>query len=247
LIRQNVPDAGSAVWPARLPQSTNSIAALISGPPHIIQYAQAVPLAYAIDRDVCIGCGLCEKVCLAKAVCYDDQPRQTEVEVGAVVLATGSEVFDAAALDTYSYSESPNIITSIEFERILSAAGPYSGHLMRPYDREEPEKIAWLQCVGSRSNNGGRPYCSAVCCMYAIKEAVIAKEHAHGTPDAVIFFMDMRTYGKDFEEYYNRAKNEHGVRFVRSRIHSVEPFGEGDLRINYVDEKGDLKRENLQF
>jgi len=208
-----------------------------------IQYAQAVPLAYAIDRDVCIGCGLCEKVCLAKAVCYDDQPRQTEVEVGAVVLATGSEVFDAAALDTYSYSESPNIITSIEFERILSAAGPYSGHLMRPYDREEPEKIAWLQCVGSRSNNGGRPYCSAVCCMYAIKEAVIAKEHAHGTPDAVIFFMDMRTYGKDFEEYYNRAKNEHGVRFVRSRIHSVEPFGEGDLRINYVDEKGDLKRE----
>jgi len=97
-----------------------------------IQYAQAVPLAYAIDRDVCIGCGLCEKVCLAKAVCYDDQPRQTEVEVGAVVLATGNEVFDAAALDTYSYSESPNVITSIEFERILSAAGPYSGHLMRP-------------------------------------------------------------------------------------------------------------------
>jgi len=208
-----------------------------------IQYAQAVPLAYAIDRNVCIGCGLCEKVCLAQAVRYDEQPETSRLAVGAVVLATGTEVFDAASLEAYSYSKSPNIVTSLEFERILSASGPYAGHLMRPYDRVEPQKIAWLQCVGSRSLNGGHPYCSSVCCMYAIKEAVIAREHARGDLDAGIFFMDMRTCGKDFEEYYNRAKHEHGVRFIRSRVHSVNPVGEGDLEIDYVDEKGCRKTE----
>lgn len=172
-----------------------------------------------------------------------DQPKETELSVGALVLATGTEVFDASSLEAYSYSKSPNIITSIEFERILSASGPYAGHLMRPYDREEPQKIAWLQCVGSRSQNEGHPYCSAVCCMYAIKEAVIAKEHARGDLDAGIFFMDMRTCGKDFEEYYHRAEHEHGVRFIRSRVHSVDPVGEGDLKIDYVDEKGCRRTE----
>jgi heterodisulfide reductase subunit A len=208
-----------------------------------IQYAQAVPLAYTIDRDLCIGCGLCEKVCLADAVRYHEKPRRTEVEVGAVILATGNEVFDPSKLETYSYGESPNIVTSMEFERILSASGPYGGHLMRPYDREAPNKIAWLQCVGSRSQDGGRPYCSSVCCMYAIKEAVIAKEHAHAELDAAVFYMDIRTYGKDFEEYFNRARKEHGVRFIRSRVHSVEPMGDGDLEIRYVDEKGSLQSE----
>jgi len=116
------------------------------------------------------------------------------------------------------------VVTSLEFERILSASGPYQGHLMRPYDREEPKRIAWLQCVGSRDvNHCDNPYCSAVCCMYAIKEAVIAKEHSHEPLETTIFFMDMRTYGKDFEKYYNRAKDEHGVRFMRSRVHSVDP------------------------
>ncbi len=212
-----------------------------------IQYAQAVPLAYAIDREVCIGCGLCQKICLAGAVRYDEQPRKTQLAVGALVLAAGMEVFDAATLEAYSYSKSPNIVTSIEFERILSASGPYAGHLTRPYDREEPQKIAWLQCVGSRSQNGGHPYCSSVCCMYAIKEAVIAKEHARGDLDAAIFFMDMRTCGKDFEEYYHRAEHEHAVRFIRSRIHSVNPLGEGDLEINYVDEKGRCRTENFNL
>ena len=201
-------------------------------------------MAFTIDRDVCIGCGLCEKVCLANAVCYDDRPRRTEVEVGAVIIATGNEVFDPSHLKTYSYRESPNVVTSMEFERILSASGPFMGHLMRPFDREEPGKIAWIQCVGSRSNgNHGNPYCSGVCCMYAIKEAVIAKEHAHSSLDAAIFYMDMRTCGKGFEEYYTRAEKEYGVRFIRSRIHSVEPAGDGDLKINYVDESGTLRNE----
>ncbi len=207
-----------------------------------IRYPQAVPLAFAIDRNVCIGCGLCGQVCLAGAVKYDDAARRREVEVGAVILTVGNETFDPTRLTTYHYAHHPNVVTSLEFERILSASGPYRGHLMRPYDREEPKKIAWLQCVGSRDVKTN-PYCSAVCCMYAIKEAVIAKEHAHHDLDTAIFYMDMRTYGKDFEHYYNRAKNEHGVRFIRSRVHTIDPEGEADLRITYVDENGDKKSE----
>jgi len=209
-----------------------------------IEYAQAVPLVFAIDREACIGCGLCEKVCLAEAIRYDDRHRREKVTVGAVILAPGNEAFDPSRLEPYSYTQSPNVVTSLEFERILSASGPYMGRLLRPYDLEEPKKVAWLQCVGSRENQGqGNPYCSGVCCMYAIKEAVIAKEHAHGDLEAAVFYIDMRTHGKDFEAYYGRAENEHGVRFVRSRIHSVEPVGDGDLQINYVNEKGEWKAE----
>ena len=195
-------------------------------------------MVYSIDQGNCIGCGLCEQTCLAGAVLYSDTPRTTELEVGAVVLATGTGVFDPSRFDTYDYANHPNVISSLEFERILSASGPYRGKLMRPYDREEPKKIAWLQCVGSRDlNHCDNSYCSGVCCMYAIKEAVIAKEHAHGGLDTAVFFMDMRTYGKDFEKYYLRAQHE-GVRFVRSRVHTVEPVGDGDLKIVYVDEEG---------
>ncbi len=209
-----------------------------------IRYAQAVPLVFSIDPKACIGCGLCEKVCLAEAVSYGDSPRRAELEVGAVVVAAGSEVFDPTIFDTYNYTQLPNVVTSLEFERILSASGPFRGHLMRPYDREEPKKIAWLQCVGSRDlHHCDNSYCSGVCCMYAIKEAVIAKEHSHSGLDAAIFYMDMRTYGKDFEQYYDRARNDHGVRFIRSRIHSVEPTGDGDLEICYVDEQGAMASE----
>ena len=135
------------------------------------------------------------------------------------------------------------MVTSLEFERILSASGPYSGRLMRPYDREEPQKIAWLQCVGSRDlNQVDTPYCSSVCCMYAIKEAVIAKEHAHGDLDAAIFFMDIRTHGKDFERYYERARDL-GVRFIRSRVHSIIPGQDGNLELSYVNSDGEPRTE----
>jgi len=210
-----------------------------------MKYPQAIPRGYSIDRDVCIGCGLCEKICLAESIRYDDRPRLTDVKVGAVILAVGNDVFDPAVLDdSTGYLRHPNVVTSLEFERILSASGPYRGHLMRPYDREEPRKIAWLQCVGSRDvNHCNNPYCSGVCCMYAIKEAVIAMEHAHSGLDTAIFFMDMRTYGKDFEQFYNRAREEHGVRFLRSRVHSVTPVGDGDLEIAYMNESGEVFTE----
>ena len=156
-----------------------------------------------------------------------------------MLLAQGSRAFDPAVHDTFGYTKHPNIVTSLEFERILSASGPYGGHLVRPSDKKEPEKIAWLQCIGSRDEHpGAKGYCSGVCCTYAIKEAMLAKEHSSHDLDTAIFYIDIRTYGKDFERYYNRAKDE-GVRFVKSKITQVAPVdGTGTHLIRYVDASG---------
>ncbi|RLC31655.1 MAG: heterodisulfide reductase [Deltaproteobacteria bacterium] len=210
-----------------------------------IEYAQAVPLAFAIDMETCIGCGLCENMCLADAISYGDREKESSLTVGSIILSAGGQGFDPSGLDYLGYDKFTNVVTSEEFERILSASGPYFGHLMRPLDREQPKRIAWLQCVGSRDNNRcGNGYCSSVCCMYAVKEAMIAREHAHGDLDCVVFNMDMRTFGKDYEKYYDRAVNEEGVRFVKARIHSVEEMpGTGDLTIRYVDESGNIRQE----
>ena len=210
-----------------------------------VQYAQAVPLKYAIDAEQCIyltrgKCKACQKFCPTGAIDFDEQPKELSLNVGAVILASGGRTFDPRIYDTYGYSKSDNIVTSLEFERILSASGPYGGHLLRPSDKQEPKKIAWLQCVGSRDNHiGAQGYCSAVCCTYAVKEAILAKEHSKNGLDAAIFYIDIRTFGKDFERYYNRAKDDLAVRFIKSRITHVEPMNaEGTHLIRYVDEKG---------
>jgi heterodisulfide reductase subunit A len=214
-----------------------------------VQYAQAVPLKYAIDADQCIyfkkgKCKACEKFCPAQAINFDDRETELTLKVGAVVLAQGSRAFDPAVHDTFGYTKHPNIVTSLEFERILSASGPYGGHLVRPSDNKEPEKIAWLQCIGSRDEHpGAKGYCSGVCCTYAIKEAMLAKEHSSHDLDTAIFYIDIRTYGKDFERYYNRAKEE-GVRFVKSKITHVAPVDEtGRHAIRYVDAWGNRVEE----
>ena len=207
------------------------------------------------EAERCLKCGICSecyqcvKACLAEAVVHEMQPVERVIEVGSIVMAPGFQPFDPTAYEAYSYAHHPNVVTSMEFERILSASGPFEGHLIRPSDHKEPEKIAWLQCVGSRDiNHCDHGYCSAVCCMYAIKEAVIAKEHSPHPLDTAIFFMDMRTYGKDFEKYYNRAENERGVRFIRSRIHSVDPIPESDnLLLQYVTEKGEVLQEEFDM
>jgi heterodisulfide reductase subunit A-like polyferredoxin len=202
------------------------------------------------ETERCLKCGICSEcyqcvdACLAGAVDHDMMPREQVLEVGAIVLAPGFTAFDPSQFETYNYSSHPNVLTSMEFERILSASGPYEGHLVRPSDHKEPERIAWLQCVGSRDiNRCDHSYCSSVCCMYAIKEAVIAKEHSNVPLDTTIFYMDMRTYGKDFERYYTRAEKEIGVSFVRSRIHSVTPVEDGNLSIKYATESGEIKEE----
>jgi len=219
-----------------------------------VQYAQAVPLKYAIDATNCIyltkgKCQVCEKTCPAGAIYFEDQPKEFTLKVGAVLIAPGCEVFDPAANDIYGYNRSPNVVTSLEFERMLSASGPFGGHLIRPSDKKEPKKIAWLQCVGSRDvHEGAHGFCSAVCCTYAIKEAIVAKEHAKGSLDTAIFYIDMRTYGKDFERYYNRAERGAGVRFIKSRIAKITPVdGTGNLLIRYTDEAGRRVEEDFDM
>jgi len=204
----------------------------------------------AHEADRCLKCGVCSEcyqcvdACLAEAVNHNMVPVERTVDVGAIVLAPGFTAFDPTGFDTYNYSNHPNVVTSMEFERILSASGPYEGHLIRPSDQKEPKKIAWIQCVGSRDiNRCDHSYCSSVCCMYAIKEAVIAKEHSHDPLDAAIFYMDMRTYGKEFERYYVRAEQEKGVRFIRSRIHSVTPLEDDNLSIKFLTEEGEVRDE----
>jgi heterodisulfide reductase subunit A len=208
-----------------------------------VKYAQAVPLKYAIDPTHCIfltkgRCKICEKLCPAKAVNFEDKEKELTIQTGAIIISPGCEVFDPKAYDVYGYQRSPNIVTSLEFERMLSASGPLGGHLVRASDKKEPKKIAWIQCVGSRDmHEGAQPFCSAVCCTYAIKEAIVAKEHSKGPLDTAIFYIDMRTYGKDFERYYNRAKEEAGIRFIKSRITQILPMSDkGDLLIRYTDE-----------
>jgi heterodisulfide reductase subunit A len=210
-----------------------------------VQYAQAVPLKYCIDPAQCIylirgKCRGCEKFCPTNAINFEDHKKDITLNVGAVVLASGSGAYNPRVYDTYGYSHSNNIITSLEFERILSASGPYGGHLVRPSDKKAPQKIAWLQCVGSRDTHvGARGYCSGVCCTYAVKEAILAKEHSGNGLDTAIFYIDIRTFGKDFERYYNHARDDLGVRFVKSRITHVEPMDEsGKHIIRYVDPAG---------
>jgi heterodisulfide reductase subunit A len=201
-----------------------------------VEYPQAVPLKYMIDREKCIGCGTCAEICKANAVEYEQEESEVELNVGSIILAPGFESFDARLKSEYGYARYPNVVTSIEFERILSASGPYGGLVLRPSDGEIPQKIAFIQCVGSRDFQLGNNYCSAACCMYGIKEAVIAKEHTPSKLDPTIFYMDMRSYGKEFDAYYERAQGEWGIRFVRSRVAGVtEDPRTGNLHVHYVE------------
>jgi heterodisulfide reductase subunit A len=215
-----------------------------------VLYPQAVPLKYAIDKDHCIyfekgKCRACEKLCPTQAVNFNDHEKRIPLRVGSIILAPGFQTVDPHNLKTYGYGRFSNVVTSKDFERILSASGPFQGHMVRLSDKQEPTRIAWIQCAGSRNiNECDHGYCSSVCCMYAIKQAVIAKEHAAADLDTTIFYMDMRTFGKDFEKYFDRAREEIGVRFVRSRIHSiVEEPETKNLILRYVTEEGKVQEE----
>jgi heterodisulfide reductase subunit A len=222
--------------------------------PVYVPYAQAVPNTPVIDRTKCVhfktgGCQICVEFCGVNAIDHSQQDESIEVEVGSIILAPGADVYDPGLHDTYNYTKHSNVVTSMEFERILSASGPYGGHLIRPSDHKEPKKIAWLQCVGSRDVHlGAHGYCSGVCCTYAIKEAMLAKEHSSNGLDAAVFYIDMRSFGKDFEQYYNRAREESGVRFVKSKITNIESNQETDMQvIRYVDEAGRRLEEEFDM
>ncbi len=204
-----------------------------------VAYAQAVPMKYAIDPDHCLfltknRCGVCAKVCPADAIDFKMKESLEEVNVGSIVLAPGFELFDSSLKTEYGYKRYKNVMSSLEFERVLSATGPYQGHVLRPSDGQAPKKVAFIQCVGSRDEKVGNPYCSSVCCMYALKQAIIAGEHS---PDleSTIFFMDVRAFGKEFQDYANRAENEYGIKMRRgSRVASVEETNGDNLNLNYA-------------
>jgi heterodisulfide reductase subunit A len=210
-----------------------------------LKYPQAVPLKYQIDAVACIrfqtpgACGFCEKVCDAGAIRFDDAGQTRNVSVGAVILAPGFEVFDPGPSGIWGYGMNANVVTSLQLERYLASTGPTGGRLKRPLDGKPVRKIAFLQCVGSRDENlCGNGYCSSVCCMSAIKQAVLAKDHGTNIQSS-IFYMDIRTHGKGFDRYLEKARNEAGVRFVRARMGGVETDGEsGDLRLRYINEDG---------
>ena len=202
-----------------------------------IPFPQAVPNKATIDDRYCVHmlkdeCEICSVFCEAKAIDYDQKEETLELDVGAIILSPGFEIFDPTVKEELGYGVYPNVITSLEFERILSASGPFSGKVLRPHDQKTPQKIAFIQCVGSRDFE--RDYCSSVCCMYATKEAIIAKEHVGEDLECDIFFMDMRAFSKGFDEYYQRAKDV-GVNYIRCRIPSVEEIAETkNLLIKYL-------------
>ncbi|MGO9302512.1 MAG: FAD-dependent oxidoreductase, partial [Candidatus Korobacteraceae bacterium] len=183
---------------------------------------------------ICCDCHLCSTACQANAIDYTQREQKLELNVGAVILAPGYELFDARLKKDLGYGRFPNVLTALEFERIMSASGPYSGHVLRPFDRQQPKRIAFLQCVGSRDSEND--YCSSVCCMYATKEAIIAKEHLGEGLQCDIFFMDLRAFGKGFEQYYHRAQDL-GVRYIRSRVPKIEEApGSRNLIVQYLGE-----------
>ncbi|MFH1013544.1 MAG: FAD-dependent oxidoreductase [Thermoplasmatota archaeon] len=216
-------------------------------------FPQAIPNAYVIDKEGtnthrgCVECGKCVKECKAGAINHDEKPRTLKLSVGAVILATGSNPFDPIIKPEFGYKKYQNVLTSIEFERVLSASGPFEGKIIRPSDKKPPKKIAWIHCVGSRDKQVGNEYCSAMCCMYTAKEAVIAKEH-DSSIEPTIFYIDIRSFGKDFDKYIDRARKEQGLRYVRSRISEIaEDSNTKDLIIRYEDDKGQLKEERFNL
>jgi heterodisulfide reductase subunit A len=210
-----------------------------------IPHAQAVPRVAIIDAENCRmiktgKCGVCAKLCQKKAINYEDKDQEFQVEVGSIIAAPGFKVWNAATATEYGYGRFKNVVTALEFERMMCASGPASGHITVPSSGEEPKKIAFIQCCGSRSEKAGwKKYCSSVCCMYATKQAIITKEHANVEED--IFFMDIRSYGKEFEAYIDRAQREYGIKMRRSaRVSDIEedPVTK-KLTVNFSDANGD--------
>lgn len=206
------------------------------------RYPQAFPNAYAIDTEQCLGCGSCQEACPAEAIDLEMEDEEIKLQVGAVILTSGFEPFDASRLGEFGWGRYPNVVTGLQFERMISASGPTQGHLQRPGDGKLPGRVAWIQCVGSRDRSRGQSWCSSVCCMYATKQALVVKEH-HPEMEACVFYIDMRAFGKDFEKYRERAEKT-GVRYERSIVSGVrQKPGTGQLKLRYRTSLGELKEE----
>ncbi len=213
-----------------------------------IMFPQAVPKKAVIDARYCmrlnppekakkegkILCGVCERHCPTKAIEYEQKPEVVELKVAAIIVATGMELYDAKNIPEYGYGVYQNLYTNLEFERLVSATGPSGGEILRRSDGKHPRKIAWIQCVGSRDVRFNH-YCSAYCCMAATKQAILAKEHLPEV-QCTVYYMDIRAFGKGFNEFLERAKREFGVRYVRGKVVRIEEIAETkNLRVVYED------------
>ncbi len=202
---------------------------------------QAVPNVAAIDASECLKinedkCGVCEKICNFDAIEYKQKEKKFVVQAASIIYAAGYEGFSGDLVSDYGYKKHPNVVTSLEYERILNAAGPTDGHVIRQTDGEEVENIAFIHCSGSRDRRTDKNYCSSVCCTYSIKHALITKEHIKDV-NVDLYYMDIRTFGKGFERYYNRAQETEGVNFIRSRVSEIEPGSNpGDLKLKATDD-----------
>lgn len=209
-----------------------------------IYFSQAVPLVTYVDPETCLylkegKCQICVGACKTKAIDLHQKPETMVVEVGAIILSPGYETFNPKLRGDFGYGRMQNVVTSLDFERILCATGPYEGEILRPSDKKHPHKIAWIQCVGSRQvNEGGNNYCSAVCCAYSQKQVILAKDH-DADLQATIFHNDVRAYGKDFERFHQRAEKLSDVRFVRSYVtigREIESTKNVTIRYSTVDD-----------
>ena len=215
-------------------------------------FPQAVPNTRAIDAEHCIymlkgKCRICQKNCKAGAINFEDKGHEIELNVGAIILGPGLNRYNARLRPELGHGRWRNVITSIQFERILSASGPFQGEVKRLSDDKHPKKVAWIQCVGSRDPQNANPWCSSVCCMYATKQSIIAKEHDDNI-EPTVFYMEMRAFGKDFDKYVERAKNEYGVTYKRAMVSAVREVPEtGDLVIRYAEEDGTLQDETFDM
>ncbi len=212
-----------------------------------VEYPQSVPLSYTIDYEHCVGCGACESVCDADAIHFLEKSEQIDIEVGSIIVATGFEMMEPIEMrEEYGYEKYDDVVTALEYERLMAASGPTEGDIVKLSDGEKPENIAWIQCVGSRCKQKGMPYCSRVCCMYATKEASITAQE-YDDVDTYVHYMDMRTFGKDFQQYYERAR-EQGVNYKRGRPSRVYKTEEGKLAIEYEDtEKGEVETNEVDM
>ncbi len=196
---------------------------------------------------LCSECGECVRACEQKAIDHNMTEQTVDLKVGSVVLTTGFDEFDASRKGEFGWGRYPNVVTSVQFERMLSAAGPFEGHVLRLSDGRQARSIAWIQCVGSRDSSCGNKYCSSICCMASTKQAMVAADHVEGL-DATIFYMDIRAHGKDFDQYYERARAMEGIHYVKSipsRI--VQMPGTDNLRVRFVDEGGELKEQEFDL
>jgi len=209
--------------------------------------ARAAPDAYHIDRNpYCDDCGKCVEICPSQAIDLNEQPRLISVDVGAIILALGFQIYDPSELDEYGYRRFPNVLHAMDYERLASRSGPTEGLVVRPSDQRQPRSIAWLQCIGSRDQSN--TFCSSICCMYATKEAMLAKQRLAGEVDCTVFIMDERAFNKEYAAYFNKARNQHHIKYKRCRVSQIhEDPHTKDLILHFSEADGTIREKRFEM